>query len=86
MTVFGGCLSFILMVTFIGIFASSLLDTLNKVEVEATTHFANDPTKGSQISGFPIAVGFPGLFFDDTYFTIEMKVKYPKNVTVVITM
>ena len=62
---FGGCLSFILMVGFAVVFATSFYDVLTKVSIESSSNSQDNPDSVDSISNIQFAIGIDGLVLGD---------------------
>ena len=74
-TFFGGCLSILLIIGFASIFATSFLNILNKVNVEAIVEIENSPFHEAIINDMWFSVGIEGIDFRDNlkYFTLKLE-------------
>eukprot|EP00919_Chromeraceae_sp_WS-2016_P018303 GHVR01043527.1.p1 GENE.GHVR01043527.1~~GHVR01043527.1.p1 ORF type:complete len:115 (-),score=4.17 GHVR01043527.1:4303-4647(-) len=62
----GGCLSLILIITFVTIFAGSFINVIKKVEVIATLENNDNPDSEKEIQNLRIAFGIDGIDLSST--------------------
>lgn len=74
-TMCGGIFSLVIMAAFGAIFYSSLMNVLNKMEINYHTSFADDTTSEASINSIQFAIGIDDVDFSATpwQFTIMLK-------------